>query len=106
MQPPVELDAASWQEVQRILQEQIPAFEVWAFGSRATRSAKQYSDLDLAIIAQEPMSLTVRAALADEFSESDLPFKVDIVDWANTSEAFRKVIERDKVIVQGRARNA
>ncbi len=94
-----------WVIVAGILKKHVPDHEVWAFGSRATRSAKQYSDLDLAVITQEPMSSAVRAALADDFSLSDLPFKVDIVDWANTSEAFRKIIERDKVIVQGRVTN-
>jgi type I restriction enzyme S subunit len=39
-------------------------------------------------------------ALADAFAESDLPWKVDVVDWATTSESFRKIIERDKVVVQ------
>jgi type I restriction enzyme S subunit len=31
-----------------------------------------------------------------------LPWKVDIVDWAVTSESFRKIIERDKVVIQTR----
>jgi type I restriction enzyme, S subunit len=39
------------------------------------------------------------AALADDFSESDLPFKVDVIDWAVTSMAFRKIIEKDKVVL-------
>jgi len=25
---------------------------------------------------------------------------VDLVDWATTSDAFRKIIERDKVVLQ------
>jgi type I restriction enzyme S subunit len=56
--------------------------------------------LDLAIITDKPMSLDVSASLSDAFSESDLPWKVDAVDWATTSESFRKMIERDKVVVQ------
>lgn len=39
-------------------------------------------------------------ALEEDFSESDLPWKVDVVDWAATSESFRMVIERDRVVVQ------
>lgn len=31
--------------------------------------------------------------------ESDLPMKVDVVDWATTSENFRRVIAKDKVVV-------
>src|SRR5690606_14938031 len=62
--------------------------------------AKPYSDLDLAIITDKPLSLAVSAALADDFSESDLPWKVDVVDWTTISASFREIIERDKVVVQ------
>ena len=48
----------------------------------------------------QPLSWSTSAALAEDFAESDLPFKVDIVDWAVTSAAFRKIIERDKVVLQ------
>jgi type I restriction enzyme S subunit len=46
------------------------------------------------------LSFDVSGALREDFSESDLPWRVDIVDWATTSEAFRRVIEQDKVMVQ------
>lgn len=103
--PPIDIQPEDWDIVAGVLKKRVPDHEVWAFGSRARWSAKQYSDLDLAVVTQKPMSLSVRAALADDFSESDLPFKVDIVDWASTSEAFRKIIERDRVIVQRRSAN-
>jgi type I restriction enzyme, S subunit len=86
--------------VHAILKRHVPQYAVWAFGSRATWKAKPFSDLDLAIISLQPLSLSTSAALTDDFAESDLPFKVDIVDWAATSAAFRKIIERDKVVLQ------
>ena len=85
-----------------ILQRHVPDREVWAFGSRATRTAKRYSDLDLAVISDEPLSLETAARLADAFSESDLPWRVDVVDWATTGEAFRRIIERDRIVLKGR----
>jgi len=39
------------------------------------------------------------AELAEAFSESDFPFKVDIVDWATTSERFREVIRGEYVLL-------
>jgi type I restriction enzyme S subunit len=86
--------------VVRILHEQVPAIEVWAFGSRARYTAKPFSDLDLALITQQPLSLEQFAAITDAFATSDLPIQVDLVDWAATSEAFRKRIAQDKVVVQ------
>lgn len=88
------------QIVRDILQKHVPQYEVWAFGSRAKWTAKEYSDLDLCIVSDKPLSFTVLGALGEDFSESDLPWKVDVVDWATTSPSFRKVIEKDKVVVQ------
>ncbi|WIX24521.1 nucleotidyltransferase domain-containing protein [Xanthomonas arboricola pv. corylina] len=82
--PNIDIRPDHWQIVRDILHKHVPHYEVWAFGSRAKWLAKQYSDLDLAIITDQPLSLAVSAALADDFSESDLPWKVDIVDWAAT----------------------
>lgn len=102
--PLIDIRPEQWEIVRDILQRHVPQFEVWAFGSRAKRTAKPYSDLDLAVITDKPLSMDIGAALADDFSESDLPWKVDVVDWATTSESFRQIIERDKVVVQTRSR--
>ena len=103
--PMIDMRPDDWAMVQRILQAHVPHCEVWAFGSRAKWTAKPYSDLGLAVIGDQPLSLAISAALADDFSESDLPWKVDVVDWATTSDAFRAIIERDKVVVQTPARS-
>jgi type I restriction enzyme, S subunit len=98
-EPQIDVTTAQWAIVREILQRHVPHFEVWAFGSRTTGKAKPYSDLDLAIITCEPLDWRTSAALADDFSESDLPFKVDVVDWAVTSIAFRKIIENNKLVL-------
>lgn len=102
--PLIDIRPDHWAIVRRILQKHVPQYAVWAFGSRAKWSAKEYSDLDLAIITDKPLPLSISTALDEDFSESDLPWKVDVVDWASTSDAFRKVIESNKVVVQGEKR--
>lgn len=101
--PPIDIAPRDWADVIRILHEQVPSMEVWAFGSRAKHTAKPYSDLDLALMTQQPLSLDELATITDAFATSDLPIRVDVVDWAATSEAFRKLIEHDKVVVQAAA---
>ncbi|MXS81835.1 nucleotidyltransferase family protein [Nitrosomonas oligotropha] len=98
--PPIAVSEADWPIIRNILRVQVPSYTVWAFGSRATGRAKPYSDLDLAINGGKPLGIDLAAQLAEAFAESDLPYKVDIVDWAAASENFRKVIERDRVVVQ------
>lgn len=98
--PRIDIRPKHWDIVRSILLKHVPQYEVWAFGSRAKLTAKPYSDLDLAVITEQPLPLRTSANLSDDFSESDLPWKVDIVDWATTRASFRKIIERDRVAVQ------
>ena len=86
--------------VRAILARRVPDREVRAFGSRVAGPAKKFSDLDLAIMGETPLAPSVLADLEEDFRESDLPFKVDLVDWASTQEHFRRIIERDFVVVQ------
>jgi predicted nucleotidyltransferase len=91
--------------VQRILSQYVPDHQVWAFGSRAKGTARRYSDLDLAIITQTPLPFEVIGAMREAFSDSDLPFRVDIIDWAATQDNFRRVVEAEKVILHTGAPN-
>ena len=65
-------------------------------------TARQHSDLDLALMTEEPLDIMRVADLREAFTKSDLPFRVDIVDWASASENFREIIEKEYVIVQDR----
>ncbi len=76
-------------EVRRILGKYAPGRAVWAFGSRARGHAKPYSDLDLAILGGSPLPDRLMFDLKEAFDESDLPFAVDVVDWAGASGSFR-----------------
>lgn len=89
----IEITEKEREIVRQILQRIVPEYPVWVFGSRIKGTAKPFSDLDLAIIADKPLSLHKHAELVEAFSESDLPWKVDIVDWATTSEPFRAIIQ-------------
>ena len=99
-QPLIDIRPDHLQIVQDILQKHVPNHEVWAFGSRVKWTAKQYSDLDLCVISDQPLDYLVSGGLKDDFSESDLPWKVDVVDWATTSASFRKIIEGGKAVLQ------
>lgn len=103
MKKPAKLDLSEneYEIVRAILKQKLPNTEVRAFGSRVTGKARPYSDLDLVIMTQTPIPLSELAALREAFSESDLPWKVDLVDWASTSTKFRAVINQDNVVVQG-----
>ena len=84
--------------VRQILRAHLPnTTAVHAFGSRTTGQAKPWSDLDLVIDTGGPLSLECLAALAEAFDESALPWKVDLVDRANVSSEFGRLIDAAKI---------
>lgn len=80
-------------EVKKILHEIVPEAHVSVFGSRAKGTKKKFADLDLLIRDRRPLSLSTLSQLREAFSESDLPFRVDIVDGQSTSKEFLNTIQ-------------
>ena len=60
---------------------------VYVFGSRAKGTAKTYSDVDLCLEG-ELLSFTEMASLKEAFSESDLPYFVDVLQQKEISKPF------------------
>lgn len=97
----IDLDPAYLKVIKDILSKSVPGNAVWVFGSRINGKAKKFSDIDLAIITSKPLSLNIMTKLQDSFSESNLPIKVDIVDWSVISEDFKKIInEKHQVLLK------
>jgi len=97
-----ELDLSSAQAalVRAILREHLPMLEVRAFGSRVMGTAKRFSDLDLIVMSTTALPLRLWALVADAFAESNLPFKVDIVDASTAEPSFREHALARSVLVQ------
>lgn len=98
MKQPIDLRPDHAKIVHEIIARHLPAgVSVRVFGSRAKWTAKPHSDLDLALKGKEPLPRSVLGDLAEAFSESDLPFRVDVVDWQTVTPSFQAVIDRDGV---------
>ncbi|HBG07649.1 MAG TPA: hypothetical protein DDY22_19355 [Geobacter sp.] len=61
---------------------------------------KPYSDLDLAVRGEASLPAGTLSSLKEAFEESDLPFQVDIVEWATTSERFRQIMAANYLVIQ------
>ena len=100
MTSPVDIRPDHLRIVQDVLETHLPAgVKVWVFGSRAQWSAREGSDLDLALEMEGAAELDRRTmdAVADAFEDSDLPYGVDIVDLNQVSERFRTIVATHKV---------
>jgi predicted nucleotidyltransferase len=73
-------------------------FTFYAFGSRVKGNPKKFSDLDLCFIENIPGNM--QSQIDEDFEESDLPYKVDVINWNTCDESFQNIIRGDLSLVQ------
>ena len=90
-----------------IIKKHAPDCDVLAFGSRYKWTPKDYSDLDLAFALPNDEKLDVKciAALQEAFAESDLPYRVDVVDYNAVSKEFRAVVDEGNEVIYKACKN-
>ncbi len=69
-------------------------YQVIIFGSRINGCARKYSDVDITLFRERPMSFKVDANLAEAFDDSSSPYTVDIVDGRSASNRLFEEILR------------
>ena len=86
-----------------IISQLAPDCDVLIFGSRYHGKAWEYSDLDLAFVAEGKLGFDRCYQLKEAFSESDLPFRVDVLDYNAISPEFRAIIDggNEKIYPRG-----
>jgi len=95
----IDLKPKHLETVRELLALHVPECEVRAFGSRVNGMAKSYSDLDLVVIGTAKLERNRVELLREAFMDSELPFRVDVLDWNVIPESFKRIIsQRDEVI--------
>jgi predicted nucleotidyltransferase len=89
-------------KIQFILHQYVPQAEVWAYGSRVTEAGHEASDLDL--VVRDPINLQTECPyffkLKEALIESNVPIRVDIVDWARIPDSFQRIISNRYIVLQ------
>ena len=86
-------------EVLEIVNKLAANCDVYVFGSRGKGNAKQYSDLDLAFDAGENLDFLQYCVIKEAFEESDIPYRVDVIDYHAADEWFREIIDKKKELI-------
>ena len=73
-------------------------YSFYVFGSRAKGKAKKFSDLDICFFSNIPWN--IRGHIDEDFENSDIPFTIDLVDFALCDEEFKKIVQKDLVPLQ------
>ncbi len=68
-------------------------YKFFVFGSRVKATSSKFSDLDLAFEDEIPKATI--ALIREEFEQSNLPYKVDLIDLKTCSEDFKSLIAGD-----------
>ncbi len=91
----LQVEDRHWKIIKDILSKYPYTF--YAYGSRAKGDARKYSDLDLCY--QEEIPWNVLSHLQEDLEESNLPFKVDLVNWKWMSTSFQELIRKDLILI-------
>ena len=71
---------------------------VYLFGSFARHTAQQFSDIDVAIEAQDALSPVLLAEIREALDESRVPYEVDLVDLNRASPALRDAVRQEGIL--------
>lgn len=86
--------------VKKILRFHLPetGYRVVLFGSRATGvRVKRHSDFDLCLMGEPKLDGLTLMNLRDGFADSNLPVRVDVVDWHEAPDFLKEIIEKDGI---------
>jgi predicted nucleotidyltransferase len=103
----IDLPAPQLAQIKQLIAQHLPGASAFAFGSRVTGKARQHSDLDVAVERDLPFTWQELATLREALMESDLPIRVDVVDWARCSVKFQTLAGRVReLLIEGEALTA
>jgi predicted nucleotidyltransferase len=87
--------------VRVLLRQYLPDAEVWAYGSRVTGGGHEASDLDLVVRnpSDPEMEMGGLSRLREAFVESNLPIRVELLDWSRIPISFQREIEKEYVVL-------
>jgi predicted nucleotidyltransferase len=93
-----ELDEKTKQKIIAVISALIPEARIYLFGSRARGSNAQYADIDIALDAGKPLPLRDIDEVKSMFGESNIPYKIDVVDIHQVNDRMRQQIMKERVI--------
>ncbi len=95
-----ELDRWALDEARRLATDAVrdTGIAVYLFGSRARGAARRFADIDIALAAGDrPVPRDLLALLREQFEESRIPYRVDLVDLYHADPSLRDEVAREGV---------
>ncbi|MFN7905548.1 MAG: nucleotidyltransferase family protein [Pseudobdellovibrionaceae bacterium] len=73
--------------------------KLFVFGSRARNKHHPFSDLDLFYVEDDrnPISSIEISNIRENLENSNLPIKIDLVNWVDLAESYKPSADHDKI---------
>ena len=93
------LNQFEWQQLNELAISVLKSagYELFLFGSRATRQHCTFSDIDILFRSAAPTDYSLIASVKAALEDSDLSVKVELVDWTELPDSFRAKIESEMI---------
>jgi predicted nucleotidyltransferase len=75
-----------------------PKVKIFLFGSQATGTQVHGSDIDIALDAEKPMNRAEVGEVREILNATDIPYKIDVVDFHSVPEAMQKMILKEGIV--------
>jgi len=95
------LEAEYLEMVQSLIKQNYPKSVVWAYGSRVygdETTAHNGSDLDLCVKCFGTENSNI-VELKEVFTQSNLPFLIDIFEFDRVPKSFQEEIEKKHIVI-------
>lgn len=71
--------------------------QLWIFGSRARGDHQKFSDIDILFSVSKKLPEIFLFNIKDSLEESNLPYKVDLVNLENLAKSYRDDVLKDRI---------
>lgn len=92
------IDKVTQEKIINLIVALIPNAKIYLFGSRARGTHREWSDIDLALDTGVILPNVKIGEVRDVLAATDMPYKVDVLDFQNISADMREVIKKDMKI--------
>jgi len=92
------LDEKIKQKIISVVSALIPDAKIYLFGSRARGTNAERADIDIALDAGKPLLGRDVDEIKSMFKESNIMYKIDIVDFYQIGDVMRNEILRERII--------
>jgi predicted nucleotidyltransferase len=92
------LDTKAREKIISLISALLPRAKIYLFGSRARGTYSKWSDIDIALDADVPLPITAVDEIKSVFEATNMPYKIEVVDFHRVSPSMREAIRREGIL--------